>query len=83
MDEPYSGHPPDGHSNQTLKAMTDQPGSGPATCSRKEAAAYIGVSTRTFDRIQEAHDIPYVSIGRRRRYLISDLSSYIKSRRSI
>ncbi len=55
----------------------------PATISRRSAAEYIGTSTRTFDRIQKDHAIPHVVIGKRRRYLLSDLDSYIKSRRSI
>ena len=51
--------------------------------SRKEAADYLGISPRTFDRIQEGRVIPFVLVGERRRYLLSDLGSYIKSRRSI
>ena len=53
------------------------------TCSRREAAAYLGVSTRTFDRIQNARAIAYVLVGRRRRYMRSDLDSYLKANRSI
>ena len=63
--------------------MTDKPTSVVMTFSRTEAAAYIGVSSRTFDRIQQSNAIPYVLIGRRRRYLLSDLQNYLNSNRSI
>jgi excisionase family DNA binding protein len=53
------------------------------TYSRLEAAAFFGISVRTFDRIQQTNAIPYVMIGRRRRYLLSDLQNYLKSNRSI
>ena len=58
----------------------------PPSCSsisRNEAADYLGVSTRTFDRIQKDNAIPYVLIHKRRRYLVSDLDSYVRSNRSI
>ena len=55
--------------------MTDKPEAVPMTCSRPEAAAYLGISTRTFDRIQKSRVIAYVWVGRRRRYLLSDLQS--------
>jgi len=35
------------------------------------------------DRIQQTNTIPYVRVGRRRRYLLSDLQNYLKSNRSI
>ena len=63
--------------------MTDERDSTSITWSRLEAAGYLGVSPRTFDRIQEAQAIPYVRIGKRRRYLIQDLQNYLKSQRSI
>ena len=68
---------------QDHKATTDQRGPGSQTCSRIEAATYLGISTRSFDRIQKAHAIPYVQIGQRRRYLYSDLGNFLKACRSI
>ena len=53
------------------------------TYSRHEAASYLGVSPRTLDRIQQKNAISYVMIGKRRRYLLSDLQNYLKSNRSI
>jgi excisionase family DNA binding protein len=53
------------------------------TYSRREAAAYLGVSARTFDRIQKARAIAYVMVGRRRRYLLADLEHFLKANRSI
>ena len=63
--------------------MTDSPRSALATCSRKEAAQYLGVSTRIFDRIQKTKAIAYVLIGQRQRYLQTDLDQYLKANRSI
>jgi excisionase family DNA binding protein len=54
-----------------------------ATYSRREAAAFFGISVRTFDRIQQSNAIPYVRIGKRCRYLLSDLQNYLNSNRSI
>lgn len=63
--------------------MTDKPTSVVMTCSRTEAAGYLGVSARTFDRIQQSRAIPFVVIGRRRRYLLSDLDNFLKANRHI
>ena len=63
--------------------LTDTNQFNATTCSRREAAAYLGVSTRTFDRIQKTKAIAYVRVGQRRRYLQSDLDNYLKSNRSI
>ena len=63
--------------------MVDRPISPVMTCSRSEAAAFLSISPRTFDRIQEARAIPYVRIGKRRRYLRQDLQNYLRSQRSI
>ena len=70
-----------GHDNDTTPLANDLRKA--AILSRKEAALYLGISVRTFDRIQEGRVIPFVLVGKRRRYLLSDLDSYIKSRRSI
>jgi len=83
MSKHHCRHAEPGDCNQDHKATTDQRGSGLPTCSRTEAATFLGISTRTFDRIQDAHTIPYVQIGRRRRYLYSDLGNFLKACRSI
>lgn len=49
--------------------------------SRKQAAKYLGISTRTFDRLQKERLVPYVRIGRRKKYLVSDLDALIAGSR--
>ena len=56
-------------------------GAAPVIYSRGQAADYLGVSPRTFDRLRAA--LPYVVIGRRKKYLKRDLDAYIAERRSI
>jgi len=51
--------------------------------SRKEAADYLGISPRTYDRLQEGRVIPFVIVGKRRRYLLRDLEIYLMSQRSV
>ena len=63
--------------------MNEQCAVKTVTWSKTTAAEYLGVSTRTFDRIQKSQAIPYVMVGQRRRYLLSDLENYLKSNRSI
>jgi excisionase family DNA binding protein len=63
--------------------MTDFARFAPTTCSRIEAAQYLGISPRTFDRIQKTKAIAYVKVGLSRRYLQSDLDNYLKANRSI
>ena len=69
--------------NIEKKTLIDEPRSVSKTCSRKEAATYLGISPRTFDRIQKTKAIAYVMVGLRRRYLQSDLDNYLKANRSI
>ena len=69
--------------NIEKKTLIDEPRSVSKTCSRKEAATYLGISSRTFDRIQKTKAIAYVMVGLRRRYLQSDLDNYLKANRSI
>ncbi len=45
--------------------------------SRKRAAEYLGISTRTFDRLRQERPVPAVRLGRRRKYLASDLEALI------
>jgi len=59
----------------------DTTGAAPVIYSRAEAAGYLDVSLRTFDRLRAG--LPYVVIGRRRKYLKRDLDAYIAERRSI
>ena len=51
--------------------------------SRQQAAAYLDVSPRTFDRMQAEHQIPYVLVGRRKKYLQRDLDAYVYERRGV
>ena len=51
--------------------------------SRLEAAKFLSVSTRTFDRIQKEKAIPWVYVGRRRKFLVRDLEAYLMSSRSV
>ena len=56
-------------------------GAPPVIYSRGQAADYFGVSPRTFGRLRAA--LPYVVIGRRRKYLKRDLDAYIAEQRSV
>lgn len=51
--------------------------------SRREASSYLGVSDRTFDRIQKEDTIPFVMVGKRRKYLLRDLDAFLMSHRSV
>ena len=69
----------------TDKSVLSQINDPPHTVikSRREAAAYLGISVRTFDRMQIEAAIPFVIVGRRRKYLRRDLEAYLLSRRSV
>ena len=54
-----------------------------ALLSRRQAAAWLGVSDRTFDRIQKEAAIPFVMVGKRKKYLLRDLETYLQSQRSV
>ena len=69
------------HDNVTTPRAND-PGQA-AILSRRQAAAYFGVSLRTFDRMQKEAAIPFVVVGRRRKYLQRDLEAYLLSQRSV
>jgi len=49
----------------------------------REAAATLGVSPSTLDRLTKAGEIAVVPAGRCRLYLVSDLEHYLTSRRTI
>jgi excisionase family DNA binding protein len=49
----------------------------------REAAAAIGVSPSTLERIVKAGEIAYVPAGRCRLFLVSDLETYLTTRRVI
>ena len=51
--------------------------------SRQEAADDLNVSTRTFDRIQADGKIPFVMIGKRKKFLKRDLNVYVLAQRGI
>ena len=63
--------------------QSDTEGTGSALLSRREAADHLSVSTRTFDRIQQEARIPFVMIGKRKKYLKRDIDVYIMAQRSI
>lgn len=46
-----------------------------------DAAAYMGVSRRSFYRLMNKGHIPYTYIGSQRRILTSDLNKYLKKHR--
>ncbi len=58
-------------------------GAPPVILSRRQAADYLGVALRTFDRLRAAAALPYVVIGRRRKFLKRDLDTYVAERRSV
>ena len=70
-----------GHDNDTTPLANDLRKA--VILSRKEAASYLGISVRTFDRMQIEAAIPFVIVGRRRKYLRRDLEAYLLSRRSV
>ena len=49
----------------------------------EQAAAWLGVSARTLDRMQKDDAIPFVTVGKRRKYLLHDLEAFLQSRRSV
>ena len=51
--------------------------------SRTEAADYLDMSVRSFDRLRQEISIPYVRLGRRRRYLPTDLDALIYDHRVV
>ena len=61
----------------------DADATGSALLSRKEAADELRVSNRTFDRIQREARIPFVMIGKRKKYLKRDIDVYIMEQRGI
>jgi excisionase family DNA binding protein len=64
-----------------------RPPSGPTTeplaLRPREAAATIGVSPSTLDRLTKAGEIPVVRLGRVRLYELSVLEEFLKSRRVV
>lgn len=55
----------------------------PKILSRREAATYLGISARTFDRLQKDAAIPFVIVGKRKKHLLRDLEIYLMSQRSV
>ena len=50
---------------------------------RQQAADYLGISIRTFDRLRSESGLPFVKIGRRKKYLQRDLDVLILASRTI
>ena len=61
----------------------DTAAAGSALLSRREAADRLSVSIRTFDRIQIDDKIPFVTIGKRKKYLKRDIDVYIMGQRGV
>jgi excisionase family DNA binding protein len=51
-----------------------------AVLSKRDAAAYLGVATRTLDRLCAARLVRFSLVGSRRRFRTSDLDAYLSSR---
>ncbi len=51
--------------------------------SRTEAADYLNMSVRSFDRLRLEITVPFVRLGRRRRYLVWDLDALILDSRVV
>ena len=51
--------------------------------SRTEAADYLNMSVRSFDRLRLEITVPFVRLGRRRRYLVWDLEALIRNSRVV
>ena len=58
-------------------------GAPPVILSRRQGADYLGVSLRTFDRLRAEAALPFVVIGKRRKFLKRDLDTYVAKRRSV
>jgi predicted DNA-binding transcriptional regulator AlpA len=62
------------------KKSDTAPGSdGPALLTKKEAARWMGTSTRTMQRYPEQFPCP-VLVGRRYKYLRQDISQWLENR---
>ena len=51
--------------------------------SRAEAAHYLNMSLRSFDRLRLQLPIPFVRLGRRKKYLLPDLEAVIAENRTV
>ncbi len=71
------------NSRQFYRRPEPRPAAPALALRPREAAAAIGVSPSTLDRLTKAGEIGYVPAGRCRLYLVSDLTSYLTSRRVI
>lgn len=49
--------------------------------SRESAAEYLGISTRTLDRLRAGGELAYVKLGGKIAYLEDDLVAYIRRQR--
>ena len=68
---------------ETRRQPAVSDGARSAVLSREQAADYLGISTRTFDRLRSESDLPFVTIGRRKKYLQRDLDALILGSRTI
>ena len=65
--------------NESIKPSTDSSRLVGAL-SRKESAAYIGVSTRQLDQFARAGDLRRVKLGAKTVFRIVDLEAFLESR---
>ena len=68
---------------ETPRALTSGRIGRLAALTRQEAAEYLGISTRTFDRLRTDVQVPFVIVGRRKKYLQRDLDALILESRTI
>lgn len=71
------------NSRQFYRRPDPRPAAPPLALRPREAAAAIGVSPSTLDRLTKAGEIAVVPAGRCRLYLLADLEAYLTSRRVI
>lgn len=69
--------------SELRRNLSNSDGRPTALLSRKQAADYLGISTRTFDRLRLVASIPFVTIGKRNKFLQRDLNAYTAEQRSI
>lgn len=71
------------NSHHFYRQPDPRPAAPPLALRPREAAATLGVSPSTLDRLTKAGEIAVVPAGRCRLYLVSDLEHYLTSRRVV
>ena len=65
------------------RTAAEQPKHEPLSLRPREAAASLGVSPSTLERLTKAGEIPVVKYGRCRLYEVETLKNFLKSRRVV